>query len=197
MRDCVIQVYSEDSQLLSESPLRLAETPGQAALDLVYRDHLKKHKSAWAVVREGPVPRAVFIPEAALPARTKRLTGKSKSKGRWITTRVELGDPSQRAYLGPEVFFRLVDMGPKHAWLTRALLGMAQDVPSRAFAVGRAPLWGWKSRSEHWFLTIDRGVARLWGAGNTDERALDAIAAELRGSSVRDFLWAVGAVSFG
>ncbi|MBN2798828.1 MAG: hypothetical protein JXX28_06730 [Deltaproteobacteria bacterium] len=194
MRDCVISVYSDSQERLAQAHLRLPLLPGQALLDRVYRDHIKKHKSAWAVVHEGTVPRALFVPETSLPPQVKRVAGKPKSRGRWITTKVELGSPYQRIYLGPEIFLRLVDLNGSHGWMTRALLGMEQLLESRPFPVGDATMWGWEGQEGRWFYTLERGEPQLWGAGNTAEDLLARVLGAEQPATARAFLWAIGAV---
>ena len=194
MRDCVLTMYGSPGHVLGEAKVVLPPLAERTVLDRLHREHIEPRKAQFAVAREGRKVRALFLTEAKVPMASVRLpTARKKPFGRWVTSAVPLGDIG-RAFAGPDVFFRQIDLDAGEAWLATVLVGFGVDVDVSTRAFGDDALFDWDLRGEHFYY---RGKGRRWqlhGGGNTSQDRLDEAVAVAAPTSAADVFWAVGAV---
>lgn len=192
MRDCVLSVYSDEGFLLTEEEVVVPVLPPQWALDSIGRSVLESldPEPAYAVVREGLRPRAVWIARRHLPDAAIQFAGRRSSSGRWLTSAVPL-EGQLRAWVGPEVFLRQLDLGGRFAWLVTVLYAMDVDVRTRVHSV-EPPVTEWKYADQRWLCSGRPGRWRLWGAGRTADERLEPVQAAA--TTAAELLWGIGAV---
>jgi hypothetical protein len=195
VRDCLLTVYGDRSSTLAERRVVIPPLPERALLERLWREHIEGSACRYAVAREDRTIRAFYLAEDLLPEAAVRLTGKKGRLGRWATSAVHLGEGyATRAFVGPDLFFRQLDLGPPESWLAASLLGFGQDVEVRAHAFGGEAVYEWEIRSDLYYYRGRAGRWTLYGAGNTPIDRIDAMIAHHPPDSVDDFLWMIGAI---
>jgi hypothetical protein len=141
----------------------------------------------------------LYLADDLVPVAAVRFCGRRKTLGRWVTSAVRLATPAfGRAFTGPDVFFRQMDLGAREAWLAPLLMSFAVDVEMRDVVVGGVRLHEWELRGDRYYYE-DRARGRwaLHGGGNTSAERLEQVLRREAPSSVGEFLWAVGAIKLG
>lgn len=196
VRDCVLTVYGDDAKILAEGRVVIPPLPEKSVLERLYREHLDGKPLRYAVAREGRVVHALYLAEDLIPKAAHRFSGRKGRVGRWATTSMILGQALiGRAFAGPELFFRQIDLGPDESWLAPILMGFAQDAEIETFPFPSGErVYHWELRGEH-FYYISRGARwTLYGAGNTPADRLEALAKKIDAQSASDLLWEVGGI---
>lgn len=192
MRDCVLTIYGEQGIVLGERRVVVPPLPERPVLDRMYREHIDPGRCRFAVAREERKVRALYLADDLLPEGTVRLPGRRRQLGRWATTSLELA-PGHKAFAGPDVFFRQMDIAPTWAWLATVMVGFGCDVDIRKRDFGpRDALWEWDVRDERFYYRPRGGRWALFGGGNTPDHVVERVAQESSASD--EFLWAVGAI---
>lgn len=197
MRDCVLTMYGEQGIVLGERRVVVPPLPERPVLDRMYREHIDPGRCRYAVAREDRKVRALYLADGLLPEGTVRLPGRRRQLGRWATTAMDLA-PGHRAFAGPDVFYRQMDIQPNLAWLATVLIGFGSDVEVRKLAFGgeRDTVYEWEVRDERFYYRVRGGRWSLFGAGNTPSQLIEQLI-EAGPASSGDFLWSVGAVRLG
>ena len=195
LRSCTLTLYSAPNKVLHTVDVEISEHPTAVNLSALYRDHLAGTHCRYAVAREETAAHALFLPKVAVPDSAVRFAGQRRSPGRWITSILRLGTwGGGRAFLGPEIFFRQVDLEINEAWLAPALVGFAADVQVREISAGDGSLYLWTMASNHFAYDQSGAQWRLYSAGNTPWERVEQVMAEEKPDTVSDLLWSIGAV---
>ena len=120
-----------------------------------------------------------------------------KGHQRWIalqgTTRIgQFG--GGRVFVGPKAFLRQIDVSPKHVWLLPFLLRLPTIPVSERLAFGEEDVWAWRYSGHQFYVLGDGPIWGLYGAGNTSEQTLSALAERPNWEDGLAFLGAVGAM---
>jgi hypothetical protein len=166
-------------------------------LDLVHKQFMGGQTVSYAVLEQGPRVRAVFLHHQIVPPNAVITTVRRRSPGRWVSGLVDLPwDAGGRGAVGPEVFFRQVDLDPDRAWLAPILMRLPLHA-TRVLRIDDRELHGWEARGERYFYSGTGASWRLYGAGNTPLLRLEQAAHLAAPETVEDYLWAVGAIPLG
>lgn len=195
LRDCLLTVYGDDAKVLGEGRVVIPPLPEKSLLERLYREHMDGRPVRYAVAREDRVVRAMYLAEDLVPKAAHRFGPRKGRVGRWATSSVMLGAGiTGRVLIGPELFFRQIDLGPEESWLAPILMGFGADVETRSFPFNEGTLWEWEVRGDRYYY-LNRGARwLLYGAGNTPTDRVDRAIDEEKPASASDLLWTVGAV---
>lgn len=187
-------MYGEQGIVLGERRVVVPPLPERPVLDRMYREHIDPGRCRYAVAREDRKVRALYLADDLLPDGTVRLPGRRRQLGRWATTSMELA-PGHKAFAGPDVFFRQMDILPASAWIATVLVGFGSDVEVRnlGFANPRDTVYEWEVRDERFYYRVRAGRWALFGAGNTPPQLVERLL-EARPETSDDFLWNIGAI---
>jgi hypothetical protein len=195
VRDCLLTVYGEDANVLVESRVVIPPLPEKGLLERLYREYMDGRPLRYAVAREERVVRALYLAEDLVPKLATRFGPRKGRVGRWATSSVMLGQGvTGRVLLGPELFFRQIDLGPEESWLAPILMGFGVDVETRAFPFGDTTLWEWELRGDRYYYMHKGARWSLYGAGNTPGDRIDRAIAEANPATPADLLWTIGGV---
>jgi hypothetical protein len=164
-----------------------------------WREHIQGRTCRYAIARVNRQTRALFLAEDLIPKRAVRVPVAPglRLRGGWLTRSLRLGEwGGGRAFVGPNLFIRQVDVLPAEAWLAPIFLGFGSGEEPRRVPVedpGGSTLFEIPGEEGRLFCAVRGGAARLYGAGNTPADRLAAALAEAP-ASVDDFFWAVGAI---
>ena len=191
--DCILSVYCSSGEV-SELGVQLPSRPAVSRLDELYEVHLAGRDCRWARVRCGVETVAVFLAESEVPRHAIRFAG-TMIGGRWATSRLDLGDGLEgRGVLGPDMFFRQMELAADEAWLVPALLGLPTCMETQDIVINGQCIHSWTLRDLRYYYAPDgRGAWRLLGGGSTPWDRIEAIVIR-RPASVGDFLRIVGAL---
>lgn len=193
-----LTVFGTQGHRTAHLPAEVPENPDPALLGRLYQKAIKGKDCRYAVVRTERRVRALYLAEDLVPEKAVRLGTDARKSGSWATTSLKLGDwGGGRVFLGPQLFFRQVDILPREAWLSAVLLGFG---PAKSDAITALSAEG----SKRELLSFEFGGSRfyydrsssrwkLFGAGNTPAERIEAVRAEA-GDDVDAFLWGIGAM---
>jgi len=206
--DCGLYIHDSEGQVIREVRVQVPERLDQPTLELLHRQCVAGTPALYARLQHKGRTRALFLHAQAVPTQAVITAARRRSPGRWLTGVVALGGAAGgRGVIGPEVFFRQVDIDPQRAWLTPLLLGMENRPATRQVRIA-APdqgadsgtgdsLWTWEVRGERFYYRQRGSRWWLYGAGNTPLLRLEQAVHLADPRTVDDYLWAVGAVRVG
>ena len=195
MQSCALTVWSVEGFPVAGGSLDLPQQPSQAMLDRVWRSCIQGVPCRHASIRQGQDLRAVFVDQAFLPSATVRFAGPARAAGRWLTSSLSLVAPGTgRAWVGPEVFLRQVDLGGPDAWLVPTLLGLGSTCEVNERLFGRVSVHEWQIDGCRYLYTARGSRWRLYGSGNTPQPVVERVLREESPSNARSYLWSLGAV---
>ena len=198
MPECVLKVFDGSGLLAKEFGLTTPDHLDGEILDAVQRQCINGITCSHAVLEQGFGIHAVFLHPQLLPPEAIKTSVRRRSAGMWITHTVELDAlAGGRAVIGPELFFRQVDLGRDRAWMAPLLMRMAKKAPSRRITVSDKSLWSWEVAGNRFFYRDLGGIWRLYGAGNTPLLRLEQAVHIADPQTPEDYLWAVGAIALG
>ena len=205
MPECGLHVYDAEGQVLREARVQVPDVLDQPALDRLHRQAILGVPALYATLSFAGRIRALFLHAQVVPDDAVITASRRRSPGRWVTGAVSLPDSSAgRGVLGPEMFFRQVDLDPSRAWMSPLLLLLAQRPTTRVVRLHSQhddeqppELWSWEIRGERFYYR-ERGTRwRLYGAGNTPMLRLEQAVHLADPKDFDAYLWAVGAVPLG
>lgn len=198
MPECGLKVYDGTGRLARELRVQVPDVLDQPTLDLMHRQCIAGITCSYAVLTRGWTVLAMFLHHQLVPEQAVVTGVRRRAPGRWLTATVPLGDDAGgRGVIGPEMFFRQIDLDADRAWIAPYLLRLGTRLPSRVLQIDNEGMWTWEQHGERFFYLAEGPVWSLFGGGNTPLLRLEqAVHIEAPGS-VRDYLWAVGAVPLG
>lgn len=206
MPDCGLFVYDAEMKLIREARVSVPDALDQPTLELLHRECIQGKPALFARLMEGASTRAVFIHAHAVPDGAVVTASRRRSPGRWLTGMTQLSTSAGgRGIIGPEVFFRQVDIDPERAWLSPLLIGLSRRSGSRRIELpshssgghGGEELWTWELRGERYYYKQSGTRWWVYGAGNTPLLRLEQAVHLADPRTADDYLWAVGAVEMG
>ncbi|MFT7517898.1 MAG: hypothetical protein ACI9MC_000022 [Kiritimatiellia bacterium] len=198
MPDCVLKVFDGSGLLAREVPLTTPPHLDQTTLDSVHRECISGVTCSHAILEQGFAVHAVFLHPQLVPPEAIVTSVRKRSVGRWLTHTLDLDlAAGGRAIIGPEVFFRQVDLGRERAWMAPLILRMLQKAPSRNIPIADQALWSWEVRGNRFFYRDDGKTWQLFGAGNTPLLRMEQAIHLADPQTTDEYLWAVGAISLG
>jgi hypothetical protein len=191
-----LKVYDGNGELARELRVQVPDSLDLPTLDLLHRKAVESVNCSYAVLEAGWRIKALFLHHQLVPSRAVVTGVRRRSPGRWLTTTVTLDEAAGgRGALGPDLFFRQVDIDAQHAWLAPLILRLGPQMHPRQLDLADGILQTWESRGERFYYR-DHGVDwHLYGAGNTPLLRLEQAIHLDAPKSVDDYLWAVGAIS--
>jgi len=198
MAECGLQVFDGAGRLARSVQVQVPEPIDPSTLDLIHKQFLASGTVSYAVVDQGFKVRAIFLHHQIVPPNAIVTSIRRRSPGGWVTGTVDLPlDAGGRGAVGPEVFFRQVDLDLDRAWLATWLMRLGTRYSSRTLRVGDGELYGWETRGERFFYRSSGPQWQVYGAGNTPLLRLEQAAHLAAPETVEDYLWAVGAIPLG
>lgn len=196
MPDCGLKVYDGNGELARELRVQVADSLDLPTLDLLHRKAVQSVTCSFAVLEQGWRVRALFLHHQLVPHRAVVTGVRRRSAGRWVTSRVALDlDAGGRAAIGPDLFFRQVDVDEAHAWMAPLLLRLNAEIHPRQLDLPDGSLTTWEARGERYFYRNRGSAWSLYGAGNTPLLRLEQAIHLDAPKSVDDYLWSVGAIA--
>lgn len=204
--DCGLYVHDAEMQVIRQARVSVPDVLDQPTLELLHKECIQGLPALFARLVEGTRTRAIFLHAHAVPDHAVITASRRRSPGRWLTATTRLGaGAGGRGIVGPEIFFRQVDIDRERAWLSPLIVGMASRQGSRqvrvpgepAEGMGSPELWTWEVRGERFFYREHGGRWRLYGAGNTPLLRLEQAVHLADPQTFDDYLWAVGAIVLG
>lgn len=197
MSSSQLTVFGTQGQRMAQLPAEVPENPEPSLLARLYKKAIKGKDCRYAVVRSKGRVRALYLAEDLVPEKAIRMGANTRHEGNWATTALRLGEwGGGRAFMGPHLFFRQVDITPREAWLAPVLVGFGRPDPSgRALVEGpeSRQLLEFQHRGSRFFYAYTGSRWTLYGAGNTPEDRIEAVRAA-SGDDIDAFLWGVGAI---
>lgn len=195
VRDCLLTVTGDNHVTLSEQRAVVPPNPERSVLERLYREHIDGHACRYAIAQEGRTIRALYLAEDLIPEEGVRLAGRKARVSRWVTTAIPLGaSHAGRIFLGPELFFRQIDITGAESWLAPILMRFGQDAEVREQAFGADRLYDWEVRGERYYYWARGGRWALFGAGNTSPERIDRLFAGGLPDRPWGYLWSIGAI---
>lgn len=195
MRDCMLTIYGDRGSTLGEHRVVIPPLPERSVLERLFREHIDGSRARYAVAREDRRVRALYLAEDLVPESAIRFSVKRRMPGRWATTAIPLGaNGIGRAFCGPDLFFRQVDLGFTEAWLATVLMGFGSDVDVREITLRGEKAYEWELRGDRYFYRAKGGRWTLYGAGNTPAEVIERVVDRDKPASLDDYLWSVGAI---
>jgi hypothetical protein len=146
-----------------------------------------------AVLRSGAKLRALYLSDAALPARAVATLGGPRGPGRWVSRRAAADEYGGGAlFIGPDLFFRQVDLGGDDLWLIPRLVWLRTGLELARVPMDGATAWTWGDERGRWFYVRDGARWDLWGSAPTPDDVVRAGA--VAAADVLDLLLELGAV---
>lgn len=189
-----ITIYSSTGHLIDSARLELPDTR-QGTLAEVHRQHVDDSVACYATLRRDRQLLALYLAPPWVPRSAVYLERSRTRRGCWLTSRLQLGAPGLgRAWAGPRLFLRQLDVGDVDAWLAPVLLGLVSRHEPRLHDLPDQPIHSWEMGGSRYYYTAQGASFHLYGGGNTPEARLQQVLSVERPSTSSEFLWSIGAV---
>ena len=189
-----ITIYSSTGHLIDSAGLDLLDT-SEHTLAEVHRQHVDDSVACYATLRRDRVLLALYLAAPWVPRSAVYLQRARTRTGCWLTSRLQLGAPGLgRAWVGPRLFLRQLDVGEVDAWLAPVLLGLVSRHEPRLYELPDQPIHSWEMGGSRYYYTARGASFHLYGGGNTPEDRLQQVLGLESPSTASEFLWSIGAV---
>lgn len=190
-----ITIYSSTGHRVSRADLELADASDPLTLAGVHRRHIDDAVACYATIRSGPMLRALYLAAPWVPRVALHLQRTQSRSGQWLTSSLQVGPPGLgKAWIGPRLFLRQLDIGEVDAWLAPVLLGLPARVEPQRLDLADQPVYAWQLGGSRFYYTAQGPSFHLHGGGNTPSDRLSRLLEEEAPASASEFLWTVGAV---
>lgn len=164
-----LKVFDTKGTLVAQAPHEVADELTAEALDALVTQHIGPREGHSAVLQSTRGVHGVWVAERSVPRAAVRTSQRRRAPGRWLTSFVRLGDwGGIKAFVGPELFVRQVDMRASESGLTPLLFRFVDEVPAVSFDVAGERVDAFRHHGQQFFYCSRNGLVwKLLGAGDT------------------------------